>query len=303
MGFDATIPMQVFSSAHSTSGEALYEVAMVSVDGDSVMTTLGYELTPSHDASWLAGADTIIVPGTHNPAVRELGALDEATSAAFARIGSQARIVSICTGAFVLAAAGVFDGRRAATHWNAAAQLAALHPNITVDPSAPYVDEGTVMSSAGLDLCVHIIREDHGAQAATNVAREMVVAPFRDGNQSQFIGSSQNLVSGNDPIATAQAWARENLAGDVSGTELSRRAAMSPRSFARHFKSRVGVIPGEWVLRERVRLVQHLLESTALPVDAVAGRAGFGSGAALRARMRESLGVSPRSYRARFADR
>jgi transcriptional regulator GlxA family with amidase domain len=210
-------------------------------------------------------------------------------------------MVSICTGAFVLAAEGRLSGRPATTHWKHADDLAALYPDVVLDPDVLFTDDGDVLTSAGLsagvDLCLHLIRRDHGSEVANHVARYCVVPPWRDGGQAQYI-ERQVPARPDESTAAARAWALENLEADVPA--LARRAGMSLRTFARRFREETGQSPGAWLIRQRVRHAQHLLEATDLGVDEVAERAGMGTAASLRSHLRSHVGVSPAAYRRTF---
>jgi AraC family transcriptional activator FtrA len=215
-----------------------------------------------------------------------------------------ARIMSVCTGAFVLAAAGLLDGRPATTHWMYTEELAARFPEVRVDPRVLYVDDGDVLTSAGtaagIDLCLHVVRLDHGAEVANAVARRMVVPPHRDGGQAQYVESPLASGPGDDPLGGTLGWALEHLDEPLSVADLARRAAISPRSFARHFLRVTGTTPHQWLLSQRLLLAERLLESSDLSVERVASRSGFGSAAALRAHFQRARATSPSAYRRLF---
>ncbi len=301
IGFDAVIPVQLFGEAVDDDGRPLYDVTMASLDGGPVRTSSGYAITPQDDVSALARADTVIVPGTQLPGPRYDGTIPAEVSAALATVRRGARLVSICTGAFVLAADGRLDGRPATTHWKHADALAALYPDVLLDPDVLFTDDGDVLSSAGLsagvDLCLHLIRRDHGAEVANHVARYCVVPPWRDGGQAQFI-ERHVPTRADESTAGARAWALEHLEADVPA--LAGRAGMSLRTFARRFREETGQSPGAWLIQQRVRHAQHLLEATDLGVDEVAEHAGMGTAASLRAHLRTHVGVSPAAYRRTF---
>jgi len=250
--------------------------------------------------SALAWADTVIVPPSDDPA-----GVPPATLAALRRAHARgARIVSLCTGAFVLARAGLLDGRRAVTHWAECAELAAQFPAVRVDPGVLYVDEGDILTSAGsaasIDLCLHVVRSDYGAEVASSLARLMVVQPHRDGGQAQYIDAPMPAPPVADPLAGTIAWMTEHLDEDLTIPALAKRAAMSPRSFARHFAATTGSTPYQWLLRQRIHQAQRLLESTDLPIEVVAGRVGLGNAVNLRKHFRRVLGTNPQSYRRTF---
>jgi transcriptional regulator GlxA family with amidase domain len=266
-----------------------------------VLTSSGYSIMPQDDAGVLATADTVIIPGTQLPGPRTDGSMPPDLGAALATIRSGTRLVSICTGAFVLAAAGLLDGRRATTHWEYAEQLRELRPAVVVDPGVLFTDDGDVLTSAGLsagvDLCLHLLRRDHGSEVANRVARHCVVPPWRDGGQAQYI-ERHVPPTDNASTAAARAWASEHLTTDVPA--LARHAGMSLRTFTRRFREETGQSPGAWLIEQRVRHAQHLLEATDLPIDDVAERAGLGTAASLRAHLRTQAGVSPSDYRRTF---
>lgn len=304
IGFDATIPPLVFGNARNEAGEKLYRVSVCSVDPGPATCADGFALTPGSETDALKTADTVVVPGTMRSSVRKDGRLDAPARAAFDLIPGDARVISLCTGAFGLAAAGLLDGRRATTHWQTVAQFRRLYPQVHLEESALFLDEGMVMTSAGLsaglDLCLHVIRSDAGWKTANDVARHCVTPPHRDGDQSQFI-KWPVPTQGNTGTTATQEWARGRLSEPLTVQQLAGHAQMSSRTFARRFTEETGASPARWLARERVRRCQELLESTDLTVDTIAQRVGFGTGATLRARLRAETGTTPSSYRRRFA--
>lgn len=246
-------------------------------------------------------ADTVIVPAgvgrDREPPEPMLDALRYAHKRG-------ARILSVCTGAFVLAAAGLLDGRRATTHWAHAEELSRRYPDIKVDPKVLYVDDGDILTSAGtaagIDLCLHIVRLDHGAEVANAVARRMVVPPHRDGGQLQYVDQPMPSGPGDDLLGEVLTWMQEHLHEQVSVEQLAARAAMSPRHFARRFRAVTGTTPHQWVLGQRVLLAQRLLETTDEPIDLVATRCGFGTAANLRQHFQRIVGTAPVAYRRTF---
>lgn len=247
----------------------------------------------------LDDAGTIILPGWQHIDVAPPRALLDRLRRAYAN-GS--RVASICSGVFVLAAAGLLDGHRAAVHWAQAEALARRYPQIDVDPNVLYVDEGNVLTSAGraagLDLCLHIVRRDHGAEVANEVARRLVIAPHRDGGQAQFIPRPVSVE--NDPLSDVFGWALGHLERDLSIAELADKAKMSRRTFTRRFEQATGTSPGKWVLQARMTEARRLLETTRLPVEQIAIAAGFGSTDTLRHHFRTRLYTSPARYRSSF---
>jgi transcriptional regulator GlxA family with amidase domain len=251
--------------------------------------------------SWLARADTIIVPGLDD---LDRPVPDGVRKALCAAIRRGARVASICTGAFVLASTGALDGLRATTHWLVASELARRHPGITVDPDVLYIDNGGVLTSAGaaagLDLCLYLVRCDLGAEIAARAARVAVMPLERAGGQAQFIEHPTPGHTGT-PIGNLTEWIEHNLTADLSLTSLARRAAMSARTLCRRFHEQVGETPAAWIARARVARAQRLLETTDRSIDEVALAVGFGSSTVLRDRFSRVLGTTPRAYRQSFA--
>jgi len=302
--FELGIPARIFGAARDRTGNRLYTVTTCSLDGGPVRAEADYGLTVTHDASLLASVDTVVVPPSHalGP-IREEGRLPAALRDALAAIRPGTRIVGICTATYVLAAAGLLDHRPATTHWREAERLQRMFTTIRIDPDVLFVDDGDVLTSAGvaagIDLCLHLIRRDHGSQIANDVARSCVVPPWRDGGQAQYI---QRPVP--DPTATGtaptQAWALERLAESLTLADLAAHANMSVRSFTRRFRNETGITPGQWLIRQRVDLARRYLETTDWPVDLVAHRAGFGTGVSLRQHLHAAIGVTPQAYRRTF---
>lgn len=279
-------------------GKPWYEVAVCSGEKPPITTsTRGVALTEVRSLSAVRTADTVIVTPFRSPSDDTLAALRAAH-----RRG--ARIVSLCTGAFVLAAAGLLDGRRAATHWQSAARLAELYPGVAVDDRVLYIDDGDILTSAGsaagIDLCLHVVRSDFGAEVANAVARQMVVAPHRAGGQAQFLTRAIREPEADDLFAETLQWALANLDGPLDIETLARRSAMSTRTLARRFRDTTGITPHQWILRQRINLAQRLLEQTDLPMDIVAEQSGMGSPQNLRVKFRQIVGTPPSDYRRTF---
>ncbi|HET9591754.1 MAG TPA: helix-turn-helix domain-containing protein [Solirubrobacterales bacterium] len=299
VAFDLTAPAQAFQLAAKPSGAPLYRFSTCSLDGAAVQTTSGFSVTPDSGLGALRRADTIVVPGYaalfEPPPAAALDALRAA-----ARRG--ARLLSVCTGAFGLAQAGLLDGRRAATHWAWAEELARRFPAVDVDPDALFVDEGDVLTSAGLsagiDLSLHVIRCDFGAEAGERVARHMVAAPHREGGQAQFFKPQLPEPAGS--LEPTRRWALERLAEPLDVAAMARHAGVSPRTFARRFRAETGTTPLQWLLAQRVLEARRLLEATDLPVDEVAWRVGFGTAASLRDHFRRATATTPTAYRRSF---
>lgn len=296
---DVGIPAEVF---HPETGFG-YEVSVCGVAAGTVPShgSFGYAVPRGLDA--LADADTIIVPG-YAPAGRPIPVqvCDALRSAA----SRGARIASICYGAFALAEAGLLDGLRATTHWDAADTLAARYPQIAVEPNVLYIDQGSILTSAGaaagLDLCLHIVRCDLGVSAANEIARGLVTAPYRTGGQAQYLPKTSSTADG-DTLAETREWAMARLDQPLTIAGLAAHARMSPRTFLRRFAEETGSTPLQWILRARVDTARELLESSKLSVDRIAEQVGLGTGSNLRLHFRRLLDVSPSEYRATFAGR
>jgi AraC family transcriptional regulator, transcriptional activator FtrA len=264
----------------------------------------GFGMAIENGLDELERADTIILPGSPDVHGNPSAELLDALRAAHAR---GARLVSICSGAFVLAATRLLDGRRAATHWRYAPLLARRYPRVKVVPDVLYVDGDDLLTSAGtaagIDLCLHIVRRDHGAEVANRVARRMVVAAHRDGGQAQFIDLPVPARPADDPIAAAMDWALGRLPERVGVDDMARRANLSPRQFSRRFRGATGASPGAWLLRRRLDAALPLLESSDEPVEQVGARVGFPTPAAFRRHFARAYGVPPSHWRRSFAER
>jgi len=303
VGYDMTIPPTVFGAATRSDGTRLYDVQVCGLGGSPVRASAGFTIVPDHGTEILAEADTVIIPGTTIPGPRLLGTLPGELAEALATIRPGTRIASICTGAFVLGAAGLLDGRPATTHWRYAEQFRELYPKVQLNENLLFIDDGDIITSAGLaagvDLCLHLARTDYGSEVANHAARHCVVPPWRAGGQSQFI--ERNVPDeGSDGTAPTRAWAAEQLAEELDLATLAAHARMSVRTFSRRFKAETGLSPGAWLLQQRVRHACHLLETTDLPVERVATAAGLGTAASMRHHLRTELGVSPLVYRKTF---
>jgi transcriptional regulator GlxA family with amidase domain len=295
---DLAIPAQMFSARPETP----YELAVCAVSSQ-VATSSGFGLVVNGGLDEVRSADTVIVPGftphlrTHPRAV--LDVLAEARS-------QGQRVVSICTGAFALAAAGVLDGLHATTHWQQADELERRFPAVAVDRDVLYVDEGDVLTSAGvccgIDLCLHIVRRDLGAATANEIARGLVAAPHREGGQAQYVPAPVAL-AGDTSLARTRAWALERIGRQLSIDELARHAGVSQRSFLRRFAEETGTTPLQWLVNARVNLARELLETTDQSIDQVAWDSGLGSAANLRLHFRRVLQTTPTAYRRTFTRR
>ncbi|MGA5064234.1 GlxA family transcriptional regulator [Streptomyces exfoliatus] len=297
--FELGIPSRVFGSAGGR-----YEVLTCSVDGLPVQTNADFSVTVAHGPDVLRTADTVLLPPFDTSLIsREL---PPGFAEALASVPAGARLVSICTGAFLLASAGLLDGRPATTHWALAEVFRSWFPKVALDPDVLFVDDGDVLTSAGagsgVDVCLHLVRKDHGAAVANQVARMCVVPPWRDGGQAQYIERPVPETTASGTSATRQ-WALENLREPLALSELADHARMSLRTFARRFNEEVGMSPGRWLIQQRVARARQLLESTDLPVDDIAGEVGFATGTSLRQHLHAAIGVTPLAYRRTFRGR
>lgn len=303
--FELGIPHRIFGRPTDERGRPLYEVVTCSVRPPGpVETDADFAVHVAHGPEALATADTVIVPAAYERGpLYDEGRLTDDLAAALARIRPGTRLASICTGSYVLAAAGRLDGRPATTHWADAERFQRMFPRIRVDPGVLFIDDGDVLTSAGvaagIDLCLHMVRRDFGTAVANDVARRTVVPPHRDGGQAQYIARPVP-----DPqLATttaARTWALGRLHEPIQLRDLAGREAMSVRTFTRRFREEVGVSPGQWLTQQRVERARHLLESTDLSMDQVARDAGFGTAQSMRQHLQATLGVTPTAYRRTF---
>jgi transcriptional regulator GlxA family with amidase domain len=297
--FELAVPCEVFGIDRSDIASPWYQFKVCSGADGPVRTQGGFSINAEHGLEGLVGADLVVIPAGPSGAY-PLEALDAVREAH--RKG--ARVMSLCTGAFLLAEAGLLNGRRATTHWRHAAELAARYPEIEVDPRVLYVDEGDVLTSAGtaagIDLCLHVVRQDYGAEVANAVARRMVVPPHRDGGQAQYVEMPVGDTDCGDALSRALEWMLEHLDQTTSIEELARLATMSPRTFARRFRAVTGTTPHQWLLAQRVLMAQRLLETTDDSIERVADAAGLGTAANLRLHFQRVVGTSPLAYRRTF---
>ncbi|MBO3737336.1 GlxA family transcriptional regulator [Actinoplanes flavus] len=297
--FDLSTPIEVFSRTRLPDGRPAYRVRVCGLGGP--VDSGAFPLTPPWGLDALADADTIIIPGCADPAApvppRVLGALRSAAA-------DGTRIASICAGAFVLAATGLLDGQRATTHWLVTKRLAEAYPEVDVDPDVLYVDNGQFLTSAGaaagLDLCLHLIRRDHGSAVAADAARLSVMPLEREGGQAQFIVHDQPPTPRGSELEPVLKWMQDNADRTLSLDDIAEQAGMSCRTLNRRFREQTGTTPLQWLLRARIRQAQHLLETTDHSVERIAGQAGFGSSTAFRERFKKIVGTSPYAYRAAF---
>jgi transcriptional regulator GlxA family with amidase domain len=296
--FHLSVPCLVFGSQYADSAAAAFEVQVCASDPAPLRTTAGFDITPAFGLKTLNNADIVILPTWHDDCRPAPAALLQALRKAHQR---GARVVGLCLGAFPLAEAGLLDGRTATTHWAYADALHERCPLIGVDRDVLYVDEGDVVTSAGvaagLDCCLHLLRQLSGAEVANRVARQIVVAPHRQGGQAQFIERPLPVNSSDDRFSQVLAWVNGNLADNHSIDALAERALMSRRNFTRHFRDATGTSFKQWLLNQRVAHAQHLLESSEVSIEMVAQEAGFGSALSLRQHFRAALHTSPSAYR------
>jgi transcriptional regulator GlxA family with amidase domain len=304
IAFDLGIPSRVLNEARDKDGNALYDVVTCTIGGRPVRTDTGLLLAATHDERALESADTVVI-ATQEPTGTLLhqGVLDPDVERALALVRSDARIVSLCTSAFVLAAAGLLDGLPATTHWTQAQAFQRLFPTVRMDPDVLFVDTGRILTgaggAAGIDLFLHLVRRDHGAAVANAAARRCVAAPWRDGGQAQFLELPTPTIA-DSTTAPARAWALERLDEELSLESLAARVNMSTRTFTRRFRSETGMSPTQWLIQQRMERSRWLLESTDVPVERVATLAGLGSPTALRRHFARTFGISPSAYRHTF---
>jgi transcriptional regulator GlxA family with amidase domain len=301
--FDLGTPAQILGAARR-NGERLYEVRTGTADGGPVRTSGGFLAVPDHGPEILDWAETVIIPGIHGDLMD--GPAPQLTAAelqALQRIPDGVRLVSICTGAFALAMIGKLDGRPATTHWAFCATFAERFPDVKLNPDVLFVDDGDVLTSAGVgagvDLCLHLIRRDFGSDVANAAARRCVMPPWREGGQAQFIVRTMPP-PGLASTGPAREWALTRLEQPLSLTAMARQVQMSVRTFTRRFREETGMSPAQWLNRQRVEHARVLLETTDLPVDEVSRRAGFGTAVSLRQHLHSAVGVAPLAYRRTF---
>jgi transcriptional regulator GlxA family with amidase domain len=303
MAYEVGLPHQFLGGAVGPDGRRVYRVRVASLDGGPVRTSAGYSLLPEHDASILGTAQTVVIPGVYGTSAMTEGTVPDELAELLREAAASARLVSICTGAFVLAAAGLLDGRPATTHWVHSAAFARLFPKVRLDPDVLFVDDGDVLTSAGnaagIDLLLHVVRRDHGSEVAARVARRSVVAPWREGGQSQFI-ERPVPEPGDVGTAATRAWALQRLGEPLTLADLAAHAQMSVRTFTRRFREETGSSASRWLVQQRVALARQLLESTDVPVERVAVEAGFGTTASMRQHLHAAIGVAPLAYRRTF---
>ncbi|OIK27734.1 GlxA family transcriptional regulator [Streptomyces malaysiense] len=299
--FELGVVCEVFGIDRSDEGLPVYDFAVVSAEGPELGTHCGFTLSTPHGLERLEEADLIAVPAGESYVDRDYP--PELLAALRRAVERGSRVLSVCSGVFVLAAAGLLDGRRCAVHWHHAGQLARRYPRLAVEQDVLYVDEDPVITSAGtaagIDACLHLVRKEQGPEVANKIARRMVVPPHRDGGQAQFIERPLPKTPC-DTVGEVLVWMEEHLDLEVTVEQLAARAHMAPRTFARRFQQETGTTPYRWILRQRVLRAQELLEGTDETVDTIAARTGFGTAAALRHQFVRALGTTPNAYRRAF---
>jgi AraC family transcriptional activator FtrA len=301
--FELGCVVEIFALPRPELDVPWYQFAICAGERRGLRATGGIELRVRHPLRYLDRADTIVIPGWRDPGEVPPAEVLAHLRRAFAR---GARICSICSGVFVLAAAGLLDGRRATTHWKYAAQLAARYPRVRVEPNALYVDEGQVLTSAGsaagLDMLLHLVRRDFGAKIANQVAQRLVLAPHREGDQAQFVPRPLPA-DGRGRLARLMDFVRAHPGAEHTLASLAARAAMSTRTLQREFKASTGLAPHRWLVAERIERAKELLEGTRLTAGSIAARVGLGSAESLRHHFRRRVGTTPQQYRRRFSRR
>lgn len=298
--FEFGIAVEIFGLPRPELEPGWYRFGVCALEKGPLAALGGFTVQPAAGLAAMRRAGTIVIPGWRDPDEDPPDTLVAAVRAAHAR---GARLLSICSGVFVLAAAGLLDGRRATTHWRYVERLARRHPRVHVEPDVLFVDEGRILTSAGsaagIDLCLHVVRRDYGAEAANIVARRLIVPPQRDGGQSQYIPAPVRA-DGTGGLAPVLEWAEQRLHQPLTVAALARRAAMSPRTFARRFREETGTTPHRWLTHQRLIAAQRRLETTGEPVEIVADRVGLRTADTLRLHFRRTLQTTPTAYRGRF---
>jgi len=303
LSFELGIVHRIFGQARTASGAALYEVLTCAPEPGVVSTDADFDIAVALGPEALSRADTVVVPGSQLDFEPGDAFADSSTVLALLNIRSDTRIASVCSGSFLLATAGLLDGRRATTHWRSSDRFRTLFPKVEFNPDVLYTDDDGVLTSAGaaagIDLCLHIVRTDHGAAVANEVARGTVVPPHRSGGQAQYIRFPKQAPE-LSLTGRAREWALANLHRPLTLQELAKQESTSTRTFTRRFREEIGTTPGQWLTRRRIERACELLERTTLSIDHIANSAGFGTAGNLRLHFRSELGVSPSTYRSTF---
>jgi len=300
--FELGVAAEVFGMDRSEEGLPVYDFALAAAEPTPIRATPAFTIGTSHGIDRLAAADLIVVPaGQHYPE-REFP--EDLLAALRAAVDRGAWVLSVCSGAFVLGAAGLLDGRRCTTHWRYSRLLSQRYPRARVEPDVLYMEDDSVITSAGtaagIDACLHLVRREQGSKVANAIARRMVVPPHRDGGQAQYIEHPLPPERGDDAIDVSLHWIEEHLTEQITVEHLAGRAHMAPRTYAHRFLQETGTTPHQWMLGQRILRAQQLLEDTDLTIDAVAARSGFGNDAALRHHFFRRLGTTPNAYRRTF---
>ncbi|MFZ6646969.1 GlxA family transcriptional regulator [Undibacterium sp. TJN25] len=303
--FHLSVPCMVFGEFLGAAGLPEFDVCVCSAEAargsQRITTSAGFSINTEYDLSVLARADMIVAPSWRSDLQTPSDKLLQALRKAHKR---GARIVGLCLGAFVLAEAGLLDGRTATTHWALADEFARRYPQVGLDPNVLYVDHGDVTTSAGtaagIDCCLHLLRSQYGSDAAAQVARRLVVAPHRQGGQAQYIDQPLPVLASDDRLSKVLEWMLLHLSEAQSLDQLAQRALMSRRSFTRHFQKLTGTTVGQWLLNQRLAQAQRQLESTRRSIDDIAGDTGFGSAMVLRRHFASAFRISPSAYRREF---
>ena len=299
--FHLSVPCLVFGEDRGESGVALFDLRVCTLDPAPLRTSVGFTIGVSQGLGVLARAHTVIVPSWRDPNERPPQRLLDALRRAHER---GARVVGLCLGAFVLAEAGLLDGRPATTHWRWADRFAQRYPQVQLDRDVLYVDDGDVVTSAGtaagIDCCLHLLRRRHGAEVAKRVARRLVVAPHREGGQAQYIEQPLPNAAPDHRLSEVLIWAAKHLDHNLSLDQLAARGAMTRRTFTRHFRQNTGTTVGQWLLHQRLARAQRLLETSARPMEQVAADAGLGSAMSMRQHFAAAFKTSPSAYRKHF---
>jgi transcriptional regulator GlxA family with amidase domain len=300
--FHLSVPCMVFGEDRTDSGAPRFRMRVCAPEPGALQTNAGFELVVPHGLEAIRRAQIVVVPSWRDDGRPAPPALIRALQAAHRR---GATVVGLCLGAFVLAEAGLLDGRPATTHWNLAAAFARQYPKVKLQPEVLYVDDGDVLTSAGtaagIDCCLHLLRVRYGAETANRAARRMVVAPHRQGGQAQYIQQPMPATAERDRLAPLLEWLGKHLDVPHELDALARRALMSRRTFTRRFRESTGTTVGQWIQNQRLALAQRLLETTNHPVERIATGAGFGSAVSLRKHFTSAFKVSPTVYRRQFS--
>jgi transcriptional regulator GlxA family with amidase domain len=301
--FEMAVPCEVFGTDRTGDGLPRYDFAVVAGEPGPLRSEVGFTVQTSAGLERLAGADLVVVPAPSDERRLRAEWSPDLLAALRATVDRGGKILSVCTGAFVLGAAGLLDGRACTTHWRHARELATMYPAAKVDPSVLYVDDGLIITSAGtaagIDACLYLVRKEQGASVANAIARRMVVPPHRDGGQAQFVERPVGPPAC-DTLAEVIEWMERHLDQQLPVNELAQLAAMSPRTFARRFVQETGTTPQRWLIGQRILLAEQLLEQTDETVDAIADRTGFGNATALRHHFRAWRATTPNAYRRAF---